>query len=480
MIMEKHVYSTRQIRETEQRVFAGGMASDALMQRAGAAVMAVIRRRYPAARRLAVLCGSGNNGGDGYVVARLAHEAGMVVTIRYSEPPKTPDARSMAAQAGVAAEPWSGSLPDADLYLDALLGIGLNAPVTGGVAEMIRALNLASAPVVAVDVPSGIDADTGAVRGVAVNAALTVTFIGHKPGLLTGDGASHTGILEPAPLRLPPELYPPSGVADYLSRDNLHFPPRPRNSHKGAFGHVLVVGGDEGMGGAAMMTAEAALRAGAGRVSVATHPSHVAALLARCPEIMVRGVTHVAELSPMMEAATLIVAGPGLGRMAWGQRLWNVVKDSPKPLVVDADALYWLSREPDRRDNRVLTPHPGEAGFLLACEASRIQENRLEAAQSLVAQYGGTVVLKGAGSLVASADRLAVCPYGNPGMSTAGMGDILAGVVAGLAAQFGLSPQTVAQAVLVHALAGDQAAAAQPRGLLATDLLPFIREWVNV
>ncbi|HEX5276954.1 MAG TPA: NAD(P)H-hydrate dehydratase [Fluviicoccus sp.] len=480
--MEKHVYSSAQIREIERKAFASGIASESLMQRAGSAVFMLMRQHYPQARKVVVLCGTGNNGGDGYVVARLAKEAGFNVLIQFTAPPKTPDAASMAAlceKAGVTTVLWDGELRPADVYVDALLGTGLNAPVSGVMAAMIGALNHLGRPVVAIDVPSGIDADSGAVLGCGVRAALTVTFIGYKPGLLTGEGASYTGRLVLKHLRLTPHFYPASGVADYLTQDDLRFPVRERNSHKGNFGHVLVIGGDEGMGGAAIMTAEAALRAGAGRVSVATHPAHVPALLARCPEVMVRGVSHATELDSMVEAADLIVIGPGLGRQAWGQRLWMQVRESKKPMVVDADALFWLSQEVFKSDNRVLTPHPGEAGLLLETYAGRIQEMRLQAAKQLIERYGGVAVLKGAGSLVASGDEMALCPAGNPGMSAAGMGDILAGVIAGLCAQFGLTHKTVSDAVLVHALAGDAAAGHAQRGLLATDLLPHIRELVN-
>lgn len=480
--MEKHVYSSAQIREIERKAFASGIASESLMQRAGSAVFMLMRQQYPQARKVVVLCGTGNNGGDGYVVARLAKEAGLNVLVQFTAPPKTPDAAAMAAlcdKAGVVSMIWDGELRPADIYVDALLGTGLSAPVTGVMAAMISALNHLGRPVVAIDVPTGIDADTGAVLGTAIKAGLTVTFIGYKPGLLTGEGVTYTGRLVLKHLRLTPHFYPGNGVADYLTLDDLRFPTRERNSHKGNFGHVLVIGGDEGMGGAAIMTAEAALRAGAGRVSVATHPSHVPALLARCPEVMVRGVSHAADLDPMMEAADLIVVGPGLGRQAWGQRLWMQVRESKKPMVADADALFWLSQEGFKRDNWVLTPHPGEAGLLLESYAARIQEMRIQAVEQLVSRFGGVAVLKGAGSLVASGDGMSLCPAGNPGMATAGMGDVLAGVIAGLCAQFGVSLRTVSEAVLVHALAGDAAAGHAQRGLLATDLLPHIRELVN-
>ncbi len=479
--MEKRIYDTLQIRQIEQKAFASGIASEALMERAGSAVLTQLRQDYPDARRLVVVCGHGNNGGDGYVIARLARKAGIAVELIRLLPPKTPDAVVMAdraAAAGVSFSGWSGRLPEADVYVDALLGIGLVSPVTGQMADIIRAFNQKPC-VVAVDVPSGIDADTGEVRGIAVRASLTVTFIGHKLGLLTGEGASCTGKLVLKHLRLTPHFYPETGVVEYLSSDDLHFPSRPRNSHKGNFGHVLIIGGDEGMGGAVMMTAEAALRSGAGRVTVVTHPTHVPAMLARCPEVMVRGLDTHDRIDALLEAASVVVIGPGLGRRTWGEHWWKVVQEQPRLLIVDADALYWMAQQGQKRDNWILTPHPGEAAAILGSTIAEVQANRRLAAGYLLTRYGGISVLKGAGSLIVSQGKLSMCAAGNPGMATAGMGDVLAGVIGGLAAQFGGSHQTVCQAVVAHAVAGDMAARHGQRGLMATDLLQPLRELVN-
>lgn len=480
--MNNYIYSTAQVRAIEEWVFASGVASQSLMAQAGAVAFAELQAAWPHARRLAIFCGSGNNGGDGYVIARLAQQAGYQVEVFYSSLPKTVDAGFMMQQAqtaGINIQPWAPQTIEADVLVDALLGIGLNAPVSGVLADMINAINDCAAPVLAVDVPSGINADTGALCGVAVNAQLTVCFIAYKPGLLTGDGASCTGRLVLHALDVAPEFYPATAIAEVMERNALQFPRRARNCHKGDFGHVLVIGGDEGMGGAVMMAAEAALRCGAGKVSVATHPQHVAALLTRCPEVMVRGISHASQLAPMLEAATVVVIGMGLGRQAWGQRLWLAVRDTDKPLLVDADGLYWLAQEPNIKANRVLTPHAGEAARLLALANHEIQHDRWSAVQRLVATYGGVVLLKGAGSLVADSRQIKLCPFGNPGMATAGMGDTLAGIMGGLIAQFGLDLPVVSKAVLAHALAGDMAAEKGERGLLATDLLEPLRSLLN-
>ncbi len=480
--MDTPIYSTAQIRHIEEQAFASGVVSKALMALAGATAFTELTQKWPQAQHLIVCCGSGNNGGDGYVIARLAQQAGHQVEVFYSSSPKTPDAQFMmqqAQQAGVITQLWAGQTLVADVLVDALLGIGLNAPVTGIIAEMITAMNGSLLPIFAVDVPSGIDADTGAVCGVAIQAHCTVCFIGYKLGLLTGEGASHVGQLVLKDLQMAREFYPETAIAGLLNHAQLHFPRRDRNCHKGDFGHVLVIGGDEGMGGAVMMAAEAALRSGAGRVTVATHPNHVVALLARCPEVMVQGIQHPSQLEPLLTSATVIVIGMGLGRQAWGQRLWLAVQDCPQPMLVDADGLYWLAQQPNHRTNRVLTPHAGEAARLLATDNLSIQRHRLASIQQLVALYGGVVLLKGAGSLIADEQTVNLCPYGNAGMATAGMGDTLAGIMGGLIAQFGLSLNTVSKAVLAHALAGDKAAEAGERGLLATDLLQPLRGLLN-
>ena len=483
--MDTHIYSSEQIRALEQRVFAKNIvSSDDLMLRAGQAAFDALQKEWPNAKRLAVFCGHGNNGGDGYVIAYLAQQANYQVEVFYSSLPKTPDAQLMmhaAMSARVPMQQWVAELSfEADVIVDALLGTGLNSPVTGIFAEMIQVINAHYAPVLAIDIPSGIAADTGALCGVAIDAELTVTFIGYKLGSFTGEGASHVGqLVFKKLLQLTPDFYPKTPMVYRLEQSQLQLPKRPRHCHKGDFGHVLVIGGDEGMGGAVMMAAEAALRSGAGKVTVATHPNHVSALLARCPEVMVRGIQHVSQLQPLIELATVIVIGMGLGRQAWGQRLWLAVQETHKPMIVDADALYWLAQQPTQRDNWILTPHGGEAGRLLACDHQHVDNNRFESVQQLVARYGGVVLLKGVGSLIADKNCVNLCPYGNAGMATAGMGDTLAGIMAGLVAQFGLSLATASQAVVVHALAGDMAAEAGERGLIATDLLPHLRVLLN-
>ncbi len=266
-------------------------------------------------------------------------------------------------------------------------------------------------------------------------------------------------------------------LADFIA----YLPKRPHDSHKGLFGHVLVVGGELGFSGAVRMAADAALRVGAGLVSIATRKAHADLLNLTRPEIMCHGIESFDELAPLLEKATVIIVGPGLQQSAWAKAcLSQIIINNQKPLVVDADALNLLALEPKYATHWILTPHPLEAARLLQCDQSYIQQDRLNAAMLLHKKYGGVIVLKGAGTLVV-ADKMppAICELGNPGMSTAGMGDILSGVIGGLVAQ--QLPLDIAAklGVLVHALAGDSAAEKGERGLIATDLLPYLRQWVN-
>jgi len=484
------LYRAAQVRALDRRAIDDhGIPGYTLMQRAGAAAFAELRARWPAARRIAVACGGGNNGGDGYVVARLAREAGLDVTLLQLGDPQRlhGDAATAAAAwraAGGAVAPFAAAgLAGAEVIVDALLGTGLERPVEGAWAEAIEALNAASAPLLALDLPSGLDADRGVPLGGAVHAAATVTFVGQKPGLYTGAGPDHAGAVRFARLDLPDAVY--AGVepaARLLGDADLAALParRRRVSHKGDHGHVLVVGGDVGMCGAALLAGSAALRTGAGLVSLATRAAHAAALTAARPELMCHGVDRAADLLPLLRRADVVAIGPGLGRTRWGAQLLGAALDSGRPLVVDADALTLLAADPERREDWVLTPHPGEAARLLGTTTAAVQADRLAAVAALQAAYGGAVVLKGAGSLVADgAGPPALCRDGNPGMAAGGFGDLLTGVVAALRAQ-GLDAGAAARlGVLVHARAADLTAGAGERGLLPSDCLAPLRRLVN-
>jgi NAD(P)H-hydrate epimerase len=443
---------------------------------------------WPDPGRIQVVCGTGNNGGDGFLVADLAYNRGIpVVVYQIGDPGKIGGdallAREQALKDGVPIRPYTEGVVAAEgVIVDAMLGTGLGGEVRGAYREAIEAINATGAPVVAVDIPSGLCADTGRVLGVATRADLTVTFIGLKRGLFTLAGADRVGAVQFSDLGVPMEIYDevPSDCARLELEPLLELlPPRPAMAHKGLYGTVLVVGGDHGMAGAAAMAAEAALRCGSGLVKVATRLEHVAALVARTPEVMPRAVASGQELAPLLEAADVLVVGPGLGQSSWSEQLLQAAAASGKPMVLDADGLNLLTAGdlvPERRrDNWVLTPHPGEAARLLACDTAEIQADRFAAARALQDRYGGVAVLKGNGSLVAGSGQLLLSDYGNPGMASGGMGDVLSGVIGSLLGQ-GLEPlPAAALGVCLHGAAADLAAEQGQRGLAATDLVPHLR-----
>lgn len=481
------LYSAAENRELDRRAIEElGIPGIVLMRRAAEAAFDLLRSRWPQARTLTVFCGRGNNAGDGYVVAGLACSRALEVQLLQVTDAAglkgdAARARDWALEQGVKIEPFTPEVTlRGDLLLDGLLGTGIEGEVRPEFAAAVEKINAAGLPVLALDVPSGLAADTGCVLGCAVRATVTITFIGVKRGLLTGEGPDCAGELAFDDLGLPDALYTeqqaPKGIRLLtLGGDDLQLPRRPRNAHKGRFGHVLLVGGDQGMGGAVALAAEAALRSGAGLVSAATRAEHLAPILARTPEVMVRPVATRAALLPMLERASVVVLGPGLGQEPWAQQLFDAVLTTNLPLVIDADGLNLLATTGQRRDDWVLTPHPGEAARLLGTTTASINDDRFAAVSALQTRYGGAVVLKGVGSLIACADEVALSPYGNPGMATGGMGDVLSGVIGALLAQ-GLSPmRAAALGVCLHAAAGDAAAASGAVGLAASDLAPHLR-----
>jgi len=456
---------------------------------AGVAAVRAARERFPDAKRWQVICGAGNNAGDGYVVARLAALDGIVISVVPLVDPETLSGAAATAYGAFAAEggvvlPWSGEVDsESELLIDGMLGSGLIRDVEGDFAAGVLAINEHPAPVLALDIPTGLHGDTGAVLGCAVLADATVTFVGLKTGLFLGQGPDCCGELVFAGLDIPEAASAASKtefrrIDDKAVEQNL--PRRRRTAHKGDFGHVLVVGGAAGMPGAIRLCGEAALRTGAGRVSVATDPGHAAIIAGNRPELMCHGVSGADALKQLIDNADVIAVGPGLGRSPWADELMAMVAGDERPSVWDADALNWLAESPGTSENRVITPHPGEAGSLLGISAADVQGDRRAALKGLEERYGGVVVLKGAGSLVSSSSGAPwLCTSGNPGMAAPGMGDVLTGIVAGLLAQGLAAEQAAATAVEIHAQAGDKAAAAGERGLLASDLLSELRGIVN-
>ncbi len=484
------LYRAAEVRELDRiAIEEFSIAGIELMTRAGAAAFAVLRARWPAVKRITVVCGGGNNGGDGFVIARLGHAAGFHVSVSMlaavdSLKGDAKSAYELMAAAGVeVVAAASLSLGQTDLIVDALLGTGLDREVMGRWHDMINTLNAASVPVFAIDIPSGLNADNGTVMGIAIRAEATISFIGLKQGMLTAAGPDYCGEILFDDLQLPQAAY--KKVMPAARRIDPHqlsmlLPRRARAAHKGDCGHVLVVGGAPGMSGAVRMAGEAALRSGAGLVTIATAPEHAALLNLTRPELMVYAVDGAAALRPLLQQADVIVVGPGLSTSAWGMALLDAVLVCDAPLVVDADALNLLAMEPHMRDDWVLTPHPGEAARLLNLTTAEVQADRFFAADALQRKYGGVVVLKGCGSLMVDQDgTVSLCDAGNPGMASGGMGDLLTGVIAALVAQRLSLTDAATLGVWLHASAADRAAMAGERGLLASDLIPHLRKLVN-
>lgn len=490
MKLPAEIYSVASVRNIDSAAINdAGISGYTLMTRAGESVVEAAVDVYPGAKRWQVICGPGNNGGDGFVVARLAAERGIAVSvITVTSPEKLAGDAATAymdfAALGGVLQQFDDTLDtDADLLFDGLLGSGLERPVEGRFAELVDAVNVHPAPVVALDIPSGIHGDTGEKLGTTVRANLTVTFVGLKSGLFLGSGPDRVGELRYSGLGIPDECRAGESpimrrIDDDVVRRSL--PPRHRSAHKGDFGHILIIGGGPGMPGAVRLCGEAALRSGAGLVSIATHPSHSALIPISRPELMCHGVDSADQLQSLIGRASVLAVGPGLGTGDWAKSLLDVVLASDLPLVADADALNLIAGGTARNGNWILTPHPGEAARLLGSDTGKVQADRRGALAALADKFDGTIVLKGSGTLI-SAGKAApwLCSAGNPGMAGPGMGDALTGIIASLRGQ-GLSEELAAVAgVQIHAEAGDTAAATGARGLIASDLINEIRVRAN-
>lgn len=490
-VLPYSIYTTAQVRELDRIAIEDeGIPGLTLMQRAGEAAFKLLVRTWPRAEKIAVVCGLGNNAGDAYVLARLAKEAGLQVQVlQMGNVEKLKgDARicydEMIATGLTTDSTDACNIDEFEVIVDGLLGSGLDREASGEWKTVIESINDSSTNVLALDIPSGLNADNGQHMGVAVSACKTITFIGTKRGLLTGEAADYCGEIYFSDLDIPGRIYDALGRSDCVRIDlentRSFLSPRKRSSHKGDFGHLLSIGGDHGYLGAVRMASEAAARVGAGLVSVATRSVHAPLMNIGRPELMCHGVEGRNELKGLIDKVSVIAIGPGLGQSSWSVELFAAVLESSLPQVMDADALNLLAKEPHYCDHRILTPHPGEAARLLNCSTAQIQEDRFSAAKALQKQYGGVIVLKGNGTLVANQKgELHICSHGNPGMASAGMGDVLTGVIAGLLAQ-GLELQQAAMlGACLHGAAADLASKSGQRGLLASDLMPFIRQLVD-
>ena len=409
------LYSAGQVRELDRLAIEEyNMPGYMLMNRAAASAYGLLKQLWPDSRSLLIVCGAGNNGGDGYLLACMAQADGKQVTLVQAS-----DKARLQGDAARAWQQWQdchgrteqrdnieSAIGEAEVIVDALVGTGLQRDISGEWAEWVGLINQSNKPVLSIDVPSGVDADTGAVKGVAINAHATVTFIGLKPGLLTGFGPDYAGELFFDDLEVPEALFSQiesdRQVLDKRLLVNL-LSARVRTCHKGMCGHVLLIGGDTGMAGAVHMAAEASARVGAGRVTIATRPQHAAQITAHRPELMCHGVETAEQLEPLLRKASVVAIGPGLGQSDWAAELLAEVMKTQLYLVLDADALTLIAHEPRKRGRWILTPHPGEAATLLGWTTQQVQEDRFSAVKAISDRYHCIAVLKGHGSLVQAA-----------------------------------------------------------------------------
>ncbi|MGK3144208.1 bifunctional ADP-dependent NAD(P)H-hydrate dehydratase/NAD(P)H-hydrate epimerase [Pantoea sp. C2G6] len=483
------IWPAQEIAALEQRgADALGVTLYELMLRAGQAAYEHLRLHWPDAQHWLILCGHGNNGGDGYVLARLGQAAGRTITLLACEggkalPEEAQRARDAWLDAGGEIHAADAAWPEqVDLIVDALLGTGCNRPPAEPYATLIQQANGHAAPVLAIDMPSGLSAQSGCAPGEVINANHTLSVVALKPGQITGKARDYIGELYYADLGLaaflagevaPMARYDASALTRWLK-------PRKPTSHKGNHGRLLVVGGDAGTAGAVRMTAEAALRSGSGLVRVLTHKDNIIPILTARPEIMVDELTDE-RLSEALAWADVIAVGPGLGQREWGKRALKQVAGSEKPMLWDADALNLLAISAEKRQNRIITPHPGEAARLLNIQTSEVESDRLHAARTLAQRYGGVVVLKGAGTLIASEQGdMAFADVGNAGMASGGMGDLLSGIIASLMGQKLALFDAACAGCVAHGGAADAVALQRgTRGMLATDLLDLLWQFVN-
>ena len=485
------IYLTAQIRLIEKAAIEDNPRLQ-LMERAGETAADIARSLLGEnATNVLVLAGPGNNGGDAYVVARLLKRWFYHVDVVALTKPKRDDSEAAAAFAM-----WrdaGGEINIAvprevryDLVIDGLFGIGLTREIGGAYRELIEQVIGLRAPVLALDIPSGLDSDTGMVRGIALPAQETVTFIALKPGLLTRDGPDYCGNVRIANLGVSAEEH--VGADGRLLRDETIrqlLSPRKKNSHKGQFGNVAIIGGAEGMVGAALLAGRAALNLGAGRVFVGLVAKDAPSVDPLQPELMLREAEDILSLAGI----SALIVGPGLGKSIAAKRLLARAIETDWPLLIDADGLTWIAAEPDlqlalhnREAITLITPHPAEAARLLGTLTGNVQNDRLAAARELVNQLNSHVVLKGVGSIcIARHGKWHINTSGNPGLASAGMGDALIGIIAALMAQGLAAEHAMLYGTYLHGAAADRCVVdgVGPIGLTASEVIRAARQAIN-
>ena len=494
--MQRSVYHSQSIQAWEQRWFAQQNSSLGLMQQAAWTISQQLIEPFNKNKiqKIAIWCGQGNNAGDGYYIAAFLKQHGFHITVYAAELGQSLDLKQAVQYALLnrvdiqsidyllSENANHQEIPTFDCHIDALFGIGLNRMLDQKWQSIIHLFNSQIGLKIAIDIPSGLHANTGQALPCAIQADQTFTILGYKAGLFTGQGKEYVGKLHLVSLiPIDTELKPLA----YLSSEKIVLPKRQAFGHKGSYGHVLVVGGHADMGGAVIMSAEAAFHAGAGKVSVVCHAKHHQAILARSPNIMVRDINALDQesIQHLLTQIDAVCFGMGLGRDEWAEQVYlewfNLLNQSSHlEVVLDADGLWFLAKHPQKLNTHVYaTPHSGEAATLLGCKPADVEQDRIVAIHNLQQKYAGQWVLKGAGSLILE-DELFICTQGNAGMGTGGMGDVLAGMIASLKAQFH-EQVALHEIVSLHAQAGDLLAENGMRGLQAHEMGKMIYKVVN-
>ena len=488
--MQQQVYHSHAIQAWEQRWFGQQNSAYGLMKQVAwmtaQRLISWFDLQFESRNKatVAMCCGQGNNAGDGYLIAKYLFQAGFRVDVYTAPLGMSKDlhaAEQEARESGVRIISGFDFQQNYDVYIDALFGIGLNRQLNAEWQQIIQRVNAQYGLKISIDIPSGLQADSGQPLPCAIKADYTFTALGLKAGLFTGQGKEYAGAVEVIP------ALPIDDVLEaiaYLSPLTIKLPQRKAFGHKGSYGHVLVVGGHADMGGAVIMAAEAAFHAGAGKVTAVCDAKHHTAILARAPNIMLRDMDALStsDVQALIAHVDAVCFGMGLGRDDWSkqqfERWFPLIQQSTLEIVLDADALWFLAESPVQLNKHsYCTPHSGEAAKLLNTSVAAIESDRIQAIHQLQKKYAGQWVLKGAGSLILQ-EQLWICTAGNAGMGTGGMGDVLAGMMASLKAQF-YEEIHLHEIVTLHALAGDDLAHKGMRGLQAQDMVQAVYRVVN-
>ena len=461
------LYDVAQTRALDKALTVGLLTQTNLIEIASKSVLAELKKKWPHCHDIGILCGPGGNGADGFCLADFAISEGLNVTVyllqdegsiseigrKYLEVIKKRDVKITLSQEFSCAH---------DVLVDAVFGLGINRQIRGHTKGIFEKINSSNIPVIAIDVPSGLSATTGSTLGAVIKASVTVTFFWDKQGFHTGDGKDSAGEVVIAPLGISETLlddFNPTALGLSSGNNEIINVKRKQSSHKGDYGHVLVVAGNKGFAGSGFLAASGALRSGSGLVSLATHYSHAASLACLRPELMVHPMHLFSNFDSLIKKSNVLVLGPGLSTKIWGLSMFRKTMMFNGAKVFDADALNLISKAGSIDNYRIITPHVREASRLLQVSDFDIEVDRFAAAKSLVEKFGGVAVLKGSGTIVQTNGELPVVILaGNPGMASGGVGDVLAGIIGGLLAQnFGLFLSAYLGALL-HATAGDLAA----------------------